>query len=83
MKLRLTSFFRSLAFVFPAVLTIVVSVVLFTIAGVLISQEKTSVENEIQRNMEQKLSLTKVALEEAVVEKKRSGDRSFSGITAE
>jgi signal transduction histidine kinase/ActR/RegA family two-component response regulator len=69
MKLRLTSFFRSLAFVFPAVLTIVVSIVLFTIAGVLISQEKTAVEDEIQRNMEQKLALTKVALEDSVSEK--------------
>ena len=69
MKLRVTSFFRSLAFVFPAVLTIVVSIVLFTIAGVLIAQEKTAVENEIQRNMAQKLSLTKIALEEPVTER--------------
>ncbi len=50
----------------PAVLTIVVSIVLFTVAGVLIVQEKTSVEKEIQRNMEQKLSLTKIALRDEV-----------------
>lgn len=54
---------------FPAVLTIVVSIVLFTIAGVLIAQEKTAVETEIQRNMAQKLSLTKIALEEPVAER--------------
>lgn len=69
MKLRMTSFFRSLSFVFPAVLTVVVSIVLFTIAGVLIAQQKTAVENEIQRNMEQKLSLTKIALEDSVSER--------------
>jgi len=69
MKLRMTSFFRSLAFVFPAVLTLVVSIVLFTIAGVLIVQEKTAVEAEIQRNMEQKLLLTKIALQDPVVGK--------------
>ncbi len=51
---------------FPAVLTIVVSIVLFTIAGVLIVQEKTTVENDIQRNMQQKLSLTQIALEDSV-----------------
>lgn len=77
MKLRVTSFFRSLAFVFPAVLTIVVSVVLFTIAGVLISQQKTAVENDIQRNMEQKLSLTKVALEEPVRERNEAAIGHF------
>ncbi|MFA7256113.1 MAG: ATP-binding protein [Kiritimatiellales bacterium] len=65
----MTSFFRSLAFVFPAVLTLVVSIVLFTIAGVLIVQEKTAVEAEIQRNMEQKLLLTKIALQDPVVGK--------------
>jgi signal transduction histidine kinase len=69
MKLRATSFFRSLSFVFPAVLTVVVSIVLFTIAGVLIAQQKTAVEAEIQRNMEQKLTLTKIALEDSVVAK--------------
>lgn len=53
----------------PGVLTIVVSIVLFTVAGVLIVQEKTAVEKEIQRNMEQKLSLTKIALEEPVTER--------------
>jgi len=68
MKLRATSFFRSLAFVFPAVLTLVVSVVLFTVAGFLIAQRKTAVESEIQRNMEQKLSLTRIALQEPVTE---------------
>jgi two-component system, sensor histidine kinase len=66
MKRIMTSFFRSLSFVFPAVLTVVVSIVLFTIAGVLIAQQKIAVENEIQRNMEQKLSLTKIALEDSV-----------------
>lgn len=65
----MTSFFRSLAFVLPAVLTIVVSIVLFTVAGVLIVQEKTTVETEIQRNMDQKLLLTKIALEEPVTER--------------
>ncbi|NOU36773.1 MAG: response regulator [Kiritimatiellaceae bacterium] len=69
MKFRAASFFRSLAFVFPAVLTVVVSIVLFTIAGVLIVQEKTAVEDEIQRNMEQKLSLTKIALEDSVLKR--------------
>ena len=53
----------------PAVLTIVVSIVLFTVAGVLIVQEKTTVETEIQRNMDQKLLLTKIALEEPVTER--------------
>ncbi|MDK2964224.1 MAG: hypothetical protein PWQ29_1618 [Verrucomicrobiota bacterium] len=60
---RLTPFFKSLAFVLPATLTVVVSVVLFSIAGILIAQEKVAVEREIQRNMHQKLSLTKIALE--------------------
>jgi signal transduction histidine kinase len=69
MKLRLTSFFRSLSFVLPAVLTLVVSVVLFTVAGVLIVQEKTAGEKEIQRNMKQKLLLTKIALEGPVTER--------------
>ncbi|HNX52483.1 MAG TPA: ATP-binding protein [Pontiellaceae bacterium] len=69
MKLPTTSFFRSLAFVLPAVLTVVVSIVLFTIAGVLIAQGKTAAESEIQRNMEQKLSLTKIALESPVAER--------------
>ncbi len=69
MKYRITSFFRSLTFVLPAVLTIVVSIVLFTIAGVLIVQEKTAAETDIQRNMDQKLSLTKIALEEPVAER--------------
>jgi signal transduction histidine kinase/CheY-like chemotaxis protein len=55
--------------VLPAVLTIVVSIVLFTIAGVLIVQEKTAAETDIQRNMDQKLSLTKIALEEPVAER--------------
>jgi signal transduction histidine kinase/ActR/RegA family two-component response regulator len=77
MKIRVTSFFRSLAFVFPAVLTIVVSIVLFTIAGVLITQEKTAVEKDIQRNMEQKLSLTKVALEEPVRERNEAAVAHF------
>jgi signal transduction histidine kinase len=77
MKLRMTSFFRSLSFVFPAVLTIVVSVVLFTIAGVLIAQQKTAVEDEIQRNMEQKLSLTKIALEDSVAERDESAISHF------
>lgn len=62
------SFFRSLEFVLPATLTLVVSVVLFFIAGTLIVKEKTSVELEIQRNMEQKLSLMELALERSVVE---------------
>lgn len=62
---------------FPAVLTIVVSIVLFTIAGVLIVQEKTAVENEIQRNMEQKLSLTKLALEEPVAERDETAISHF------
>jgi signal transduction histidine kinase len=69
MKFRAASFFRSLAFVFPAVLTIVVSIVLFTIAGVLIVQEKATAEADIQSNMEQKLSLTKVALEDSVLKR--------------
>ncbi|MFA6173262.1 MAG: ATP-binding protein [Kiritimatiellales bacterium] len=53
----------------PAVLTLVVSVVLFTVAGVLIVQEKTAGEKEIQRNMKQKLLLTKIALEGPVTER--------------
>jgi signal transduction histidine kinase len=69
MKNRITAFSRSLTFVLPAVLTIVVSIVLFTIAGVLIVQEKTAAETDIQRNMDQKLSLTKIALEEPVAER--------------
>lgn len=62
---------------FPAVLTIVVSVVLFTIAGVLIAQQKTAVEDEIQRNMEQKLSLTKIALEDSVAERDEAAISHF------
>lgn len=77
MKLRVTSFFRSLSFVFPAVLTIVVSIVLFTIAGVLIVQEKIAVESEIQRNMEQKLLLTTLALEEPVAERNETSISHF------
>ncbi len=69
MKPRFTNFFHSLAFVLPATLTVVVSVVLFTIAGVMIAQEKTKVEGDIQRIMNQKLALTKVALEEPVRER--------------
>jgi signal transduction histidine kinase/CheY-like chemotaxis protein len=77
MKRRVTSFFQSLAFVLPATLTVVVSIVLFTIAGVLIVQEKSAVEAEIQRNMEQKLLLTKIALEQAVLEKDEDSIRYF------
>lgn len=61
----------------PAVLTMVVSVVLFTVAGVLISQRKTAVEDEIQRNMEQKLSLTGIALEEPVAERNEASISHF------
>ncbi len=94
MKYRVTSFFRSLTFVLPAVLTIVVSIVLFTIAGVLIVQEKKAAENDIQRNMDQKLSLTKIALEEPVAERNEKAighfleyllndrDIVFAGLTA-
>jgi signal transduction histidine kinase len=63
---KLTSFFKSLAFVLPATLTVVVSIVLFSIAGVLIVQEKTLAEREIQRNMQQKLSLTKIAIDQSL-----------------
>ncbi|MGE4489465.1 MAG: ATP-binding protein [Kiritimatiellales bacterium] len=63
---RLTSFFKSLAFVLPATLTVVVSIVLFSIAGVLIVQEKALAEREIQRNMQQKLSLTKIAIDQSL-----------------
>ena len=61
----------------PAVLTMVVSVVLFTVAGVLIAQRKTAVEAEIQRNMEQKLSLTGIALEEPVTERNEASISHF------
>lgn len=48
----------------PAILTVVVSVVLFFIAGILIAREKMLVEQEIQRNMEQMVALTELALEQ-------------------
>lgn len=71
------SFFRSLAFVLPATLTVVVSVVLFFIAGALIVREKTLVEYEIQSNMEQMLSLTELALEQPVAGRDEHAIRHF------
>lgn len=49
-------------------LTVVVSVVLFFVAGALIVREKTTVEREILNNMEQKLSLTELALVQPVAD---------------
>ena len=72
-----TSFFRRLAFVLPATLTVVVSVVLFFIAGVLIVREKTLVEQEIQKNMQQMLSITELALEQPVESRDESAIRHF------
>lgn len=63
------SFFKSLAFVLPATLTIVVSVVLFFIAGALIVREAASLEKEIQRGMEQKIQLMKVVLDQPIAER--------------
>lgn len=77
MRPRLTSFFQSLAFVLPATLTVVVSIVLFTIAGVLIVQEKEAVEGDIERIMTQKLELTKIALEKPVAENDEESIRYF------
>ena len=73
----LTSFFQGLAFVLPATLTIVVSVVLFFVAGALIAREKALVEREIQSNMEQKLLLTDLALHQAVAVRHKSAISHF------
>ena len=72
-----TSFFKSLAFVLPATLTIVVSVVLFFVAGALIAREKAQVEREIQSNMEQKLLLTELALEQPVAARDKQAISHF------
>lgn len=63
------SFFKSLAFVLPATLTIVVSVVLFFVAGVLIAREKEISENDIKYDMQQKLLLAETALERPVADR--------------
>jgi two-component system, sensor histidine kinase len=71
------SFFRSLAFVLPATLTVVVSAALFFVAGALIVREKTLVEREIQNNMSQMLSLTESALEQPVADRDEQAIRHF------
>lgn len=58
-------------------LTIVVSVVLFFVAGALIVSEKATVEREILDNMEQKLSLTELALEHPVAGRNEQAIRYF------
>lgn len=72
-----SSFFRSLAFVLPATLTVVVSAVLFFVAGAVIVREKTRVTREIQNKMEQMLSLTELALEPFVAERDEKAIRHF------
>jgi signal transduction histidine kinase/CheY-like chemotaxis protein len=71
------SFFGSLAFVLPATLTVVVSVVLFFVAGVLIAGEKTAAEQAIQSNMGRMLSLSALALEQPVSDRDEKSIRYF------
>lgn len=71
------TFTGSLAFVLPAALTLVVSVVLFSVAGIMIVQQKSAVEGEIARIMNQKLSLTRVALEKSVAARDEESIRYF------
>ncbi|QHI68121.1 ATP-binding protein [Tichowtungia aerotolerans] len=61
----------------PATLTVVVSAVLFFVAGALIAREKTVVEHEIRSNMEEMLSLTELALEQSVVNRDETTVRHF------